>query len=148
MRHAERPGDSTVANLTPEGYERSEKLVRFILDRFGKPDYIFAAQLFRKNNRPRLTVEPLSKDTGVAIDDSIEAIKNDFLADQLMHDKKYNNKLVVVSWHHTQIPLLLKELHAPERYQKDWDMGTYNLIMEVVLNGKRLPVVREVREPF
>jgi len=149
MRHGERPGDSTVPDLTEAGYARAKKLSTYIRETFGKPDYIIAAKLFRKNNRPQLTVQPLSDATGVPIDDSTEAIKNLELADRLMHDKKYDGKLVVVCWHHSQIPLLAKALHAPNNaYPNAWDLNIYNLIIEFTFAGSDVPAVKQVFEPF
>jgi hypothetical protein len=149
MRHGERPGDSTVPDLTEAGHRRAKELARFLCERFGKPDFIIAAALYNKNNRPQLTVKPLSELTGVPIDDSLESIKNKELADRLLHDGKYDGKLVVVNWHHSQIPLLARELHAPKgSFPDPWDNSIYNLILEFDFTGRDVPDVKQVVEPF
>jgi phosphohistidine phosphatase SixA len=149
MRHAERPGDSTVADLTGPGYLRAVRLAPYIIDHYGKPDFIFVAQQFRKNNRPRLTAEPLAKASGIKIDDSYEAILNEELAKELLHNPKFNNKLVVIVWHHSQIPKLCHFLGATEgTYPSEWHLGMYNMILKIDERGMPPPAVTKVYEPF
>ena len=71
MRHAEKPDDDNDPHLSPAGHACAEKLASHIPDTFGKPDFIFAAADSKKSERPRETVEPLSKATGIPIDAKI-----------------------------------------------------------------------------
>lgn len=113
IRHAEKP--ETGYDLTPVGYERAKAYVHyfqnFTID--GKPvtlDHLFAAADSKGSHRPRLTLEPLSKATGLAIDQKFEAKQYQELADDLRATP--HGAHILICWHHGDIPQLLQALGA------------------------------------
>jgi hypothetical protein len=113
IRHAEKPdsGDS----LSPAGQERAQAYVdyfkNFVVD--SKPlklDYLFSAANSKASQRPRLTIEPLSKALGLTIDSQFAGNKVQKLADAIR--KKPSGKQYLISWHHGEIPQLVSALGA------------------------------------
>ena len=148
MRHAEKPVDPDDPNLTKKGHARAEKLAEYIPDKFGKPDFIFAAAITRHSARPYETVRPLSKATGVGIDATIADNDYGSLAKELLTKKKYADKLVVVCWHHGNIPPMLRYLGAKKGdYPNPWDHTVFDLILQVEFSGDKVKV-KEVTEKF
>jgi phosphohistidine phosphatase SixA len=150
MRHAERFEDtSSLPHLTPKGYERAHMLVPFICEKYGKPDFIIAASLYKKNNRPFETVQPLATAIHVPIDDSYEAIRNTELANALLHNPKYAGKFVLIVWHHSLMPELARALGAPRgTYPDPWKGDVYNLILSIERHEGSAPKVDLITEPF
>jgi phosphohistidine phosphatase SixA len=149
MRHAERFDDASLPSLTPKGYERAHKLVPFICEKYGKPDFIIAATLYKKNNRPVETVQPLATASHVSIDDSYEATRNTELANELLHNPKYAGKFVLIVWHHSLIPELARALGAPAgTYPDPWKGGVYNQILSIDRPDGSAPRVNLITEPF
>jgi hypothetical protein len=117
IRHAEKPDKGY--DLTPAGYQRAKAYVHyfqnFTVD--GKPvrlDYLFAAADSNGSHRPRLTLEPLSKATGLPIDQRFGAKQYQELADELR--TKPHGEHILICWHHGDIPGLLSALGAnPEK---------------------------------
>ena len=68
IRHAEDVG-VTGADLSPQGYQRAEALPRLFASRLPRPDVIIATHASKRSNRPIETVEPLSRQLHVPIDD-------------------------------------------------------------------------------
>jgi hypothetical protein len=113
IRHGEKPdkGDG----LSQAGKERAQAYVKY----FGsytvnsqpfKPDYLFAAADSKTSQRPRLTLEPLSKALGRPIDAKYPETRNKELVDAIK--KKPAGKQYLICWHHDQIPHLLTALGA------------------------------------
>ena len=117
IRHAEKP--SSGFDLTPVGYQRANAYVHyfqnFTID--GKPvtlDHLFAAADSNGSHRPRLTLEPLSKATGLAIEQPFTAKQYAELADELR--AKPHGEHILICWHHGDIPQFLQALGAsPEK---------------------------------
>jgi phosphohistidine phosphatase SixA len=148
MRHAEKPQDPDDPDLTKDGHARAIKLATFIPDNFGKPDFIFAAAITRHSARPYETVRPLSKVTGVGIDATIADNDYDALAKELLTKSKYAGKLVVVCWHHGNIPPLMRYLGAEKGdYPNPWDHTVFNLILQVGFSAGAV-TVKQVTENF
>ena len=113
IRHAEKPGSGD--NLTPAGEGRAKAYVNYFkgytVD--SKPitvNYLFAAADSKGSRRPRLTLEPLSKATGMTIDQRFTAKQFQGLANEL-RAKPYGQD-ILICWHHGQIPGLLDALGA------------------------------------
>ena len=148
MRHAEKPDDPYDPDLSKDGRARAEKLVGFIQDKYGKPDFIFAAAITRHSARPYETVRPLSKATSVGIDATIADNDYEVLADQLRTKKKYAGKLVVVCWHHGNIPPLMRYLGAKKGdYPSPWDHTVFDLVLQTGLSDGKVSV-KQVTEKF
>jgi hypothetical protein len=112
FRHAEKPDDPKDHHLSLEGQVRAERLVDFFHDRYGKPDYIFAARSSQESHRPVETATPLAKKNKKEINQTWEDKDFRKLAAHLSHEK-YNDKTIAVFWHHGHIPQLIKCLGGP-----------------------------------
>jgi phosphohistidine phosphatase SixA len=148
MRHAEKSADPSDPDLTTAGEARAKALADFIPTKFGAPDFIFAASLSKHSARPYETVKPLSKRTGVPIDATIADQDYGYLASELLSDSRYAGMLVVVCWHHGNIPSLMHALGAARGdYPDPWDPTVFNLILQVEFPAAG-PSVNKVTEPF
>jgi phosphohistidine phosphatase SixA len=148
MRHAEKPDDPDDPDLTKEGEARAIKLATFIPQQFGEPDFIFASAITRHSARPYETVQPLAKATSIGIDATVADNDYGALAKALLTKDKYADKLVVVCWHHGNIPPLMRYLGATAgSYPNPWDHKVFNLILQVEFSGGSVSV-KQVTEPF
>jgi broad specificity phosphatase PhoE len=149
MRHAEKPDDDTDPHLSPAGQARAEKLASYIPKTFGKPDFIFAAADSNKSERPRETVEPLSKATGIPIHDKIADKDYADLANELLTKQDLSGKQIIVCWHHEHIPKLMQALGAKAGdYPDPWDGKIFNLILKLDFPASGKPDVAKISEPF
>lgn len=113
IRHAEKP--DTGNYLTPAGEERAKAYINYFRSYAvdSKPitiDHLFAAADSKGSIRPRLTLTPLSKATGLAIDQRFAAKQFQELANELR--AKPHGGHVVICWHHGDIPQLLEAMGA------------------------------------
>jgi broad specificity phosphatase PhoE len=148
MRHAEKPDDPLDPNLSPAGRERAEKLVRYIPETFGKPAWLFASAISKHSQRPFETIDPLAKSIDVPIDTSFADQDYAALAQELAANPRYDGKLILICWHHGNIPPLAHALKAKHGdYPNPWDPNVFNLILSFDFNAG-VPHVRSVSEPF
>ncbi len=149
MRHAEKSDDPDDPDLTPAGQARAKALPAYILGSFGKPDFIFAATVSRHSARPLETVQPLAAQTGVRVNTDFADQDYGALAKHLCTDPIYTGKLVVICWHHGNIPNLMNALKAAKgSYPDPWPRDVFNLILEAKFDAGETPKVREITEPF
>jgi len=115
LRHGEKPGDPGAPdvpaspNLSPDGVARARMLETLIPAKFGEPDFLFAAASSNNSHRPVETVEPLAIKLGLGSNRFIQTIENKdygWLAQNLLAKPTYSEKLIVVCWHHGNIPAL------------------------------------------
>jgi hypothetical protein len=114
IRHAEKPdaGD----RLAPAGDARANAYVDYfkhfsVNSNAIHFDYLFAAKDSQESKRPKLTIKPLSRALGLDINTDFKDDEYAKLADEL-HAGRYNNKNILVCWHHGKIPKLLAALGA------------------------------------
>jgi phosphohistidine phosphatase SixA len=149
MRHAEKPEDDHIPDLAAAGFKRAENLAKYILTQYGRPDYIFASANSKKSSRPYETALPLSRETGVPIDLSFKDKDYERLAELLRRDTRFAGKLIVVVWHHGNIPDFAEALHARDGdYPEDWNSKVYNQFLQLEYFGKSRPKVQCLTEPF
>jgi hypothetical protein len=140
IRHAEKPDEGY--DLTPVGYQRAKAYVRYFqnLTIDGKPvtlDHLFAAADSKGSHRPRLTLEPLSKATGLPIDQRFEAKQYQGLASDLR--AKPHGAQILICWHHGDIPELLQALGAnPEKLlpHGKWPDDVFGWMIQLRYNDK------------
>jgi hypothetical protein len=113
IRHAEKPASGVL--LSPEGEARAKAYVAYFKSfaADGKalvPEQLFACADSKDSHRPRLTLEPLSKALGLKIDDRFSDEQSDGLARELR--AKEHKQPILICWHHSYIPDLLKALGA------------------------------------
>ena len=142
IRHAEKPEEGR--GLTAAGEKRAEAYVHYFAGlRVGKEplkfEHLFAAADSKNSERPRLTIEPLSRALKLPIDQRFEA--EDFA--RLAKDMRTQDhgRSMLICWHHGAIPGLLDELGVePSRVLPDgeWPDKVFNwiLVLRFNANGK------------
>ena len=113
IRHAEKP--ETGSGLSAEGEARARACVNYFSDlQFNgqplKPDYLFAAADSKASHRSRLTLEPTAKALGLTIDSRFQNKKFQEVAKEIQ--SKPHGKVILIAWHHSEIPGLLRALGA------------------------------------
>jgi hypothetical protein len=92
---------------------------------------------------------PLSRKTGVPIDATIADNDYGVLAKMVEKKSRYDDALVVVCWHHGQIPPMLYYFHAaPETYPNPWNRDVFNLIIQLRFKGPVIRSVKQIEQPF
>jgi hypothetical protein len=135
IRHAEKPDSGS--GLSAEGEMRAKAYVNYfknfrIAGRSLKLDYIFAAADSKESHRPRLTIEPTSQALGLAIDSRFEDKNFQELADEIRSEP--HGKTILISWHHEEIPSLLRALGADPNQiiPKDkWPSDVFGWLIEL-----------------
>ncbi len=113
IRHAEKPDSGY--DLTPDGYKRANAYVNYFKNFtvYSQPftiDHLFAAADSPKSHRPRLTLEPFSKASGLDIDTNFNSKEFQELADAIRAGSY--GKHILICWHHEAIPQLVRAFGA------------------------------------
>ncbi|MEQ1653752.1 MAG: histidine phosphatase family protein [Hyphomicrobium sp.] len=149
MRHAEKTGDPLDPHLSLEGQRRAERLVTYVPQTFGTPDFLIAARTSKKSQRPYDTLAPLAHALGLNIKEKFDDEDVDALVEHLGENQKYGGKFAVISWRHSDIPALIAALGGPRgSYPETWNSSVYNVIFEVSFRDGAPPRVRQITEPF
>jgi hypothetical protein len=135
IRHAEKP--ETGNDLSPAGVERANAYAHYFetFQMDGKPlklDSLFAAHDSKKSNRPRLTLEPLSRALHLPLDSSFKDKAPEILADELKSRPHGTN--ILICWHHGKIPDLLGDLGADPSVllpEGKWPDNIFNWVIEL-----------------
>jgi len=148
MRHAEKPSDPADPDLSPAGDARAQALASYIPQTFGELDFIYAAAISKHSARPYETVKPLSQKCGVPINSTTADNDYAFLAHELLSNKQFAGKRILICWHHGNIPPLMHALGAPSgSFPNPWDPSVFNLILKLD-NSLPEPSVAPITEPF
>ena len=121
IRHGEKP--DTGRDLSPAGQQRAEAYIHYFQEftvdsKPLRPDTIFAAKDSKDSERPRLTVEPFAQAEKLRIDTRFSSGQSTELSAALRATEQ--GKRILISWHHTDIPDLLRALGAkPKRLLPD-----------------------------
>ena len=97
-----------------------------------KLDYIFAAADSAGSRRPGLTVAPLSRATGLAVDSRFGSKQFQELADEIR--SRPHGQHILICWHHGAIPGLLHALGAePDRVipQAKWPENVFGWVIQL-----------------
>jgi hypothetical protein len=149
MRHAEKPDDPMNPDLSDAGYVRAERLADYVPATFGRPEFLFATALSTHSARPVETLTPLSKQIGVAIDSTFADQDYGALAEDVLSQPQFTGKLILVCWHHGDIPSLMRALRAKsDEFPDPWDPQVFNLILQLDYAGSADPNMVRVIEPF
>jgi hypothetical protein len=113
IRHAEKP--SYGSGLSADGAARAKAYVNYFRNftvdgQKLKLDYLFAAADSKGSRRPRLTLEPTSEAFGLAIDSRFRDRDFQGLANEIRSQP--HGKVILIAWHHGEIPALLRALGA------------------------------------
>ena len=151
MRHAEKTGDPMDPHLSQDGYARAAKLADFIPATFGIPQFLIATSISKHSVRPIETLEPLSKKIGVSVDAPYADQDYSALASQLLSEPRYADAgtLIVVCWHHGNIPSMARALGAKlGSYPDPWDADVFNQILVLSYMDDAEPKITTLTEPF
>ena len=151
MRHAEKSADPMDPHLSSDGYARAAKLAEYIPGTLGVPQFLFATSISKHSVRPIETIEPLSAKIGVPIDSTYADQDYGALASQLLSDQRFADasSLIVVCWHHGNIPSMAHALRANAgSYPDPWDAQVFNQILVLSFSGDDAPQVTTLTEPF
>ena len=149
MRHGEKSPDLNDPHLTAAGAERAKSLATYIPTQFGKPDFIFATANSKHSSRPFETVLPLSQVIGMPIDQSYADQDYGALALTIRQNEKYQDKCVLICWHHGNIPSLMNALGAVTgSYADPWPHTTFNMIIKLTIENDSASGVTSITEPF
>src|SRR6202140_458140 len=124
MRHAEKTGDPMDPHLSQDGYARAAQLADFIPATFGIPQFLIATSISKRSVRPIETLKPLSTKIGVSVDATYADQDYGAVASQLLSEPRYADAgaLIVVCWHHGNIPSMAHALRAKlGSYPDPWD---------------------------
>src|SRR5437773_813186 len=145
IRHAEDAGSGH--GLSPRGEERAEAYKNYFLNfsvdsKRREPDAVLVAKDSKQSHRPRLTVEPFAKAAKLPIDSSFGNKQPTDLAAALRAN--YQGKVILICWHHGQIPALLRALGAaPEMLLPNgkWPKTVYDwtILVSYDENGHLIP---------
>jgi hypothetical protein len=113
IRHAEKPVNGS--GLSTEGQARAQAYVDYFrslrLDSHPvQLDYLVAADDSEHSSRSRLTLEPLARSIGLKPDLRFQSKRPQDLVRELK--ARSHGKVILVCWHHGEIPELLRELGA------------------------------------
>jgi broad specificity phosphatase PhoE len=133
IRHAENPANGH--GLSPRGEERAKAyknyFQNFTVDsKRLEPQVILVADDSKHSHRPRLTVQPFAKAAKLPIDSRFANKQPADLAAELRANDQ--GKIILVCWHHGQIPAVLRALGAaPETLLPDgkWPRTVYDWVI-------------------
>ena len=145
IRHAEDAGSGH--GLSPRGEERAKAYKNYFLNfsvdsKRREPDVVLVAKDSKQSHRPRLTVEPFAKAAKLPIDSRFGNKQPTDLAAELRAN--HEGKVLLICWHHGQIPALLRALGAaPETLLPNgkWPKTVYDWTIMVSYdeNGHLIP---------
>ena len=152
VRHAEKPAQGV--NLTPEGVARAEKYAHyfapFVIDGSSITiNALYAGSDSADSVRPRLTLEPLSRATGIALNTQFSTKDPGALVHALVAQPHGDH--VLVCWRHGKIPALLSALGAdPAKLLPNgtWPDAVYDWVVLLHFNAAgQLDQQRLIHEP-
>lgn len=163
LRHAEKPGEG-LGQLNCQGLNRALDLATLLPERFGKADYVFAANPSRHVEegskdesysyiRPLMTISPSAIRLGLPVNIDYGANDTDALAEELLRDK-YRNATVYTAWSHGYLPDLInavagKALGEERVITEDWSGDDFDTLYVLTLtwhDGKASLLSRNVRQ--
>jgi hypothetical protein len=144
LRHAEKTGDRRDRNLSPAGRERATRLVPYVLETFGRPDFLIAAKSSDRSRRPVETIEPLAAALGLEIKSNFDDDEVHALVAALGEKRAYRGKFGVISWRRSDIPCLVATLGAPvDSFPAEWGESDYTTLVDInFCSGSRVRAKR------
>ncbi len=80
--------------------------------RFPTPEFLFATKASAQSNRPVETITPLSAALNMDYDHQYDDADYAKLADHVLTHSKYQDKILLICWHHGHIQKLAAALHV------------------------------------
>ena len=145
IRHAEDPANGH--GLSARGQERAKAYIKYfenftVDSKRLEPNVVVVAADSKQSHRPRLTVEPFAKAAKLPIDNRFANKQPTDLAAEL--HTNYQDKVILVCWHHGQIPAVLRALGADPGTllpKGKWPKRVYDWLVMVSFdeNGDLIP---------
>ena len=145
IRHAENPPNGH--GLSPRGEERAKAYINYFLNftvdsKRLEPNAVVVAADSKHSHRPRLTVQPFAKAANLTIDNRFANKQPADLAAALRAN--YQGKVILICWHHGQIPAVLRALGADPTTLLPggkWPRDVYDWVIMVSFdeNGHLIP---------
>jgi broad specificity phosphatase PhoE len=145
IRHAEDPANGH--GLSARGEQRAEAYINYFQNftvdsKRLEPNAVVVAADSKQSHRPRLTVEPFAKAAKLPIDSRFANKQPADLAVALRAN--YQGKVILVCWHHGQIPTLLRALGGDPGTllpNGKWPRTVYDWVIMVSFdeNGRVIP---------
>ncbi|AZE48157.1 hypothetical protein C4K04_2484 [Pseudomonas chlororaphis] len=153
LRHAEKPAGG-LGQLNCQGLNRAIDLASLLPEKFGKANYVFAANPTRNVEegeldnsysyiRPLMTISPSAIKLGLPVNIKFSANDTSELADELLHDR-YHNSIIYTAWSHGYLPELINKVAREAVGEKrtitdDWASNDFDSLYVLTLtwhNGK------------
>jgi len=153
LRHAEKP-EGGLGQLNCQGLNRAINLSTLLPAKFGKADYVFAANPTRNVEegeldnsysyiRPLMTISPAAIKLGLPVNIEFSANDTSDLARELLDDK-YHNSTIYTAWSHGYLPELInkvagKAVGGKQNITDDWSGDDFDSLYVLTLtwhNGK------------
>ncbi|AZZ77260.1 histidine phosphatase family protein [Pseudomonas sp. Tul1A2] len=153
LRHAEKP-EGGLGQLNCQGLNRAIDLSTLLPEKFGKADYVFAANPTRNVEegeldnsysyiRPLMTISPAAIKLGLPVNIEFSANDTSDLARELLEDK-YHNSTIYTAWSHGYLPELInkvagKAVGEKQNITEDWAGNDFDSLYVLTLtwhNGK------------
>ena len=151
VRHADKPDAGP--GLSQAGEARAAAYARYFHPflagggRF-EPDTLIATADSPESRRPRLTLEPLSRATGLPIDTRFANGDEKALAKALRTEP--HGRHILIAWHHGHLPKLIRALRGdPAAVLPDgrWPDDVYDWVIELAFDSRgELADARRIRE--
>ncbi len=152
IRHAEKPADG--ASLSPEGVARAQEYAHYFhpFTNDGlrlQLDTLYAGADTADSARPRLTLEPLSRATGIPLDTRFATNEPDKLV-RALRDGQHGT-CVLIAWRHKKIAALLKAFGVDAATllpAGTWPDNVYDWVIVLHFNAAgRVDQQRRIVEP-
>ncbi|MBY8933241.1 MULTISPECIES: histidine phosphatase family protein [Pseudomonas] len=153
LRHAEKP-EGGLGQLNCQGLNRAIDLSTLLPEKFGKADYVFAANPTRNVEegeldnsysyiRPLMTISPAAIKLGLPVNIEFSANDTSDLARELLEDK-YHNSTIYTAWSHGYLPELINKVAGnavgeKQNITEDWAGNDFDSLYVLTLtwhNGK------------
>jgi hypothetical protein len=153
LRHAEKP-EGGLGQLNCQGLNRAIDLSTLLPEKFGKADYVFAANPTRNVEegeldnsysyiRPLMTISPAAIKLGLPVNIEFSANDTSDLARELLEDK-YHDSTIYTAWSHGYLPELInkvagKAVGEKQNITEDWAGNDFDSLYVLTLtwhNGK------------
>lgn len=109
IRHGEKPARGN--ELNKQGWQRARALVDVFknnpqFNSFGPAVAIYAQKPKDSQGslRPIQTVTPLAQSLGLTVDSYFLRTQQEQLANDILHDHRYDDRMLVICWEHNAIP--------------------------------------------
>lgn len=150
LRHAEKPAEG-LGQLNCQGLNRALALTTLLPERYGAPDYVFAANPDRTVEegpndqefnylRPLLTIAPTAIAHGLPVNTSFNANDVGDIVDELT-DRQYRNSTIYTAWSRGYVSEIMNELldevGADDSLQVDrWHREDFDSLYAIRLHWK------------